>query len=141
VELPRSKEEGIMNGLYNILLALICIGAVFGFLDAVSLFDGISAPQSPGITISETQVTSFQSGAESQTANDFSIWSIISMFMKGMGTWIKVVFLLGFVVYDIITQIGCPTVVALPIAALIQLPTNFITFVGLYEWWTGRSLT
>lgn len=129
-----------MNGFYDFLLFLILFGAVAGFFNGIGVFETMTLPDS-GLSISETQVTSLQSGAESQTANDFSVWSIISMFMKGIGTWIKVVFLLGVVVYDILTQIGCPATIAVAIGALIQLPTNFITFVGLYEWWTGRSLT
>jgi hypothetical protein len=129
-----------MNGFYDFLLFLIMFGAVAGFFNATGVFDTMTLPDS-GLSITETQVTSFQSGAEAQTTNDFSVWSIISMFMKGMGTWIKVVFLLGVVVYDTLTMIGCPAIIAAPIGLLVQLPTNFITFVGLYEWWTGRSLT
>ena len=129
-----------MNGFYDFLLFLIIFGAIAGFFSAVGVFDKMAVP-STGLTVSQSTVTEFQSGAESQNSTDFSVWDIISMGLKGLFTWIKVVFLLGVMVYDIAVQMGCPTAIAAAIGALIQLPTNFITFVGLYEWWTGRSLT
>jgi len=128
-----------MVGLYDILLVLFLFGLLCGGANELRTFE-MKVPAS-GFTISNSTVTEIQSGALSQPANDFSAWEIIQSFMRVIGSGIVALFAIGILVYNLFNSAGAAPEICLFAASIIQAPVTFVTLFGLYEWWTGRSVT
>ena len=128
-----------MVGLYDILLVLFLFGLLSGGVNELGIFE-MKVPAS-GFTISNSTVTEIQSGALSQPANDFSAWEIIQSFMRVIGSGIVALFAIGILVYNLFNSAGAAPEICLFAASIIQAPVTFVTLFGLYEWWTGRSVT
>ena len=128
-----------MNGLYYIFFFLFVFGLMSGAVNELGIFN-MKVPSS-GFTISNSTVTEVNSGALSQTANDFSAWEVIQSFMRVIGTGVTYMLAFGYVVYSIFMSVGSPQAIALFAGAIIQGPLTFVLLFGLYEWWTGRSVT
>lgn len=128
-----------MVGLYDILLLLFVFGLLSGGVNELGIFE-MKVPAS-GFTISNSTVTEVQSGALSQTANDFSAWEVIMSFMRVIGSGLVALFAVGILVFSICNSVGAPTGISTFAALAIQGPVTFITLFGLYEWWTGRNVT
>jgi hypothetical protein len=129
-----------MNLLFDILLVLLAIGLVAGVANERGIFP--SKIPSNNISVSTSTVTEIQSGASSQTANDFSVWEVIQSFMRIVGTMLTAVFLVGLLIYNYLISAGVPASDAFTYSFyLIQPCVTFVTLFGLYEWWTGRSVT
>jgi hypothetical protein len=129
-----------MNGLYDILLVLFIFGAVIGFANSVHLFPHNTLPDA-GYKIDTTTVTELQSAGASQTTNDFSIWSLIQTFMTAIGSGIVSLVAIGFVINGLLLSTGADPDFALKVSGLIQACATIVTVWGLYEMWTGRSVT
>jgi hypothetical protein len=128
-----------MVGLYDILFILLCFGLITGAVNELGIFE-MKVPTS-GFTISNSTVTEIQEGALSQTANDFSVWEVIQSFMRVIGSGLVALFAIGVLVYGMFNTVGAAPEICLMAAGLVQAPVTFVTLFGLYEWWTGRSLT
>jgi hypothetical protein len=128
-----------MVGLYDILFFLFVFGLLSGAVNELGIFE-MKVPSS-GFTISNSTVTEVQSGAMSQPANDFSAWEVIQSFMRVIGSGITALFAVGLVVYSLLMSVGSPPQIATFAAVAIQGAVTFVTLFGLYEWWTGRSVT
>jgi len=128
-----------MNLLFDILLVLLAIGLVTGVANERGIFP--TKVPSNNISVSTSTVTEIQSGAAGQPANDFNAWTVIQSFMRIVGTMLTAVFAVGVLVYNYMISAGMPTADALQYSLLIQGVVTFITLFGLYEWWSGRSVT
>lgn len=128
-----------MNGFYDLLLFLFIFGIAAGVVNEAGF--GTTQVPSPGITISEDAVTGVQEGAANQTSSDFSVWEVILSFMRVIGSGVAAMFLAGLVFGGMLASLGMDSALATMIGAAIQAPITFVTLFGLYEWWTGRSVT
>jgi hypothetical protein len=129
-----------MNGLYSLLLFLFIFGIFAGIFNGLNAFPDNKFPDA-GYKIDNTTVTELQSAGTSQTTSDFSIWNLIQIFMTSLGSGITALFLVGYVIYGIMLGIGADPGFSLAISGGIQAIVTFITLWGLYELWTGRSVT
>jgi hypothetical protein len=129
-----------MNGLYWLLLFLFGFGVVIGFFNGVNAFPGNKLPDA-GYKIDNSTVTELQSAGASMSSSDFSIWNLIQIFMTSLGSGITSLFLFGYVVYGLAIMVGMDPSLAANIGILIQSCVTFVTLWGLYELWTGRSVT
>jgi hypothetical protein len=128
-----------MVGLYDILFVLFCFGLLTGAVNELGIFE-MKVPAS-GFTISNSTVTEVQAGALSQPANDFSAWEVIQSFMRVVGSGLTSLFAIGILVYGLFNTVGAAPEICLLAAGMVQAPVTFVTLFGLYEWWTGRSVT
>ena len=128
-----------MNGFYNMFLCLFLLGAVGGAVNELHVF-GMNVPTQT-MRIDDAVVSDFQSGAESQTTSDFSVWEVVSSFMRVVGSGVTALFLVGLTVCDLWTMAGGDAAIGLVLGGLVQAPVTFVTLFGLYELWTGRSVT
>jgi hypothetical protein len=128
-----------MNGLYDLLLFLFIFGICAGLVNGLGVFS--QKVPDPGYTISDTSVTELQSAGTSQTTSDFSIWNLIQIFMTALGSGIVALFAVGVLIYGIMQSIGVDPTFSLAVSGAVQAIVTFITLFGLYELWTGRSVT
>lgn len=128
-----------MNGLYSILLFLFVFGAVTQGVNELAIFD-YTMPTN-GAQLSNQTVKDIQSGAETTDLNPFNAFMIIISFMKVIGAGILAMFVVAPTIYTIFTMVGADPTVAMVVATMIQAPLTFVTLFGLFEWWTGRSVT
>lgn len=129
-----------MNGLYNLLFICFVVGACVGFINGLGIFPDNNLPN-PGYKLDTSTVTELQSTGTSQTANDFSIWQLIQSFMLALGTGIVALVAVGYPIYAFMIMIGSDPTFAVAASGLIQACVTFVTVWGLYELWTGRSVT
>ena len=127
-----------MNGLYDILFFLFVLGAVTQGFNEIGFF-GVTVPDQ-GLTLNETSVTEVQAGAESTEIDDFSLISIIWSFLKGIGAGVLAMFTIVPLCISIFQAVGLDFATSVIFAGILQAPITFVTLLGLYEWWTGRSL-
>jgi hypothetical protein len=128
-----------MNGLYQIFLFLFIFGAVTQGINEMAVFP--TKMVSINTSISGATVTDLQSGALSQPANDFNIWSVVSSFMRVIGMGLTSLVTVVPVVWTICVNAGCDPTLAAIMAGLLQAPLTIVTLFGLFEWWTGRQIT
>ena len=128
-----------MNGFYDILLVLFIFGAVGQCFNEFAVF-GVPIPDS-GVTISESQVTEYQSSTSPTTIDDFTWTNIILSGLKILGSAMLAVFTIIPLVISLCQAVGVDFTTAATLALIIQVPIWFVTIAGWYEWSTGRSLT
>lgn len=128
-----------MNGFYDIILVLFIFGAVGQCFNEFNVF-GVSIPDS-GVTISESQVTEYQSSTNPTTVDDFTWTNIILIGLKVLGSAVLAVFTIIPLVISLCQACGVDFATSATLAVLIQVPVWFVTIMGWYEWSTGRSLT
>jgi hypothetical protein len=128
-----------MNGLYQILLFLFIFGAVTQGINEMAIFP--VKVTSINTTISGATVTNLQSGALSQSANDFNVWNTVFSFMRVIGMGLTALVTVIPVVWTICVNAGCDPTLAAIMAGLLQAPLTIVTLFGLFEWWTGRQVT
>ena len=128
-----------MNGLYDLLLFLFIFGIFAGTINGLGVFSQ-KLPDS-GYQISDSTVTEMQSAGTSMTASDFSIWNLIQIFMTALGSGIVALFAVGVLIYGLLMGVGADPTFSLAVSGAIQAVVTFITLFGLYELWTGRSVT
>jgi hypothetical protein len=129
-----------MNGLYDLLLFLFVFGVFAGVMNGLNAFPDNKIPDA-GYKVDDSSVTDLQSAGTSQTASDFSIWNMIQIFMTALGSGIVALFAVGVLIYGLMVGIGADPGFSLAISGGIQAIVTFITLFGLYELWTGRSVT
>jgi hypothetical protein len=61
--------------------------------------------------------------------------------MMALGTGIVALVAVGYPIYSIMVGVGATPTFALAASGLIQACVTFVTVWGLYELWTGRSVT
>lgn len=128
-----------MNGLYDLLLFLFIFGVFAGAINGLGVFDH-KIPDA-GYKIDESSVTEMQNAGTSQSTSDFSIWSLIQIFMTALGSGIVALFAVGVLIYGLMIGIGADATFSLAVSGAIQAIVTFVTLFGLYELWTGRSVT
>lgn len=128
-----------MNGFYDIILVLFIFGAVGQCFNEFAVF-GVAIPDS-GVTISETQVTEYQSSTNPTTVDDFTWTNIILAGLRIIGSAMLAVFTIVPLVISLCQMVGVDFQTAAMLAVMIQVPIWFVTIFGWYEWSTGRSLT
>ena len=128
-----------MNGLYQVLLFLFIFGVVTQGINELGVFD-YTLPTN-GAQLNESAVQDIQSGTEKMDMNPFNGILIALSFMKVIGAGVLAMFCVAPLIFSLFTMAGADGTWAMIIAGLIQAPLTFITLFGLYEWWTGRSLT
>jgi hypothetical protein len=128
-----------MNGLYTFLLFLFVFGTVTAGINEMALFD-YTMPTN-GAVLDEGVITDIQSGSEQTSLNPLNAMMIIFSFMKVIGAGIVAMFFVVPTIYTIFTMVGADPTWAMIAAGIIQAPLTFITLFGLFEWWSGRSLT
>lgn len=127
-----------MNGFYDIILVLFIFGAVGQTFNEFDVF-GVTIPDS-GVTITEGQVTEYQSSTSPTTVNDYTWTNIILSGLKIIGSAVLAVFTIIPLVISLCMAVGVDLSTATMLAVLIQVPVWFVTIFGWYEWTTGRSL-
>lgn len=127
-----------MNGFYDIILVLFIFGAVGQCFNEFDVF-GVSIPDS-GVTISESQVTDYQSSTNPTTVDDYTWTNIIMAGLRIIGSAMLAVFTIVPLVISLCQMVGVEFSTAAMLAVLIQVPVWFVTIFGWYEWSTGRSL-
>lgn len=128
-----------MNGFYDIVLVLFIVGAAGQVFNEFNVF-GVAIPDS-GVTISESQVTEYQSSTNPTTIDDMTFTNIILAGLRILGSAMLAVFTIIPLVVSMLTTVGLDFVTAATLAIFIQVPVWFVTIAGWYEWSTGRSLT
>lgn len=128
-----------MNGLYTILLFLFVFGAVTQGVNELGVFE-YQMPTN-GAQLDNQTVKDIQSGAETTDLNPFNTIMIVISFMKVIGAGILAMFVVAPTIISIFTMVGADGTIAAVIATMIQAPITFVTLFGLFEWWTGRSVT
>jgi hypothetical protein len=128
-----------MNGFYDIILILFIFGAVGQCFNEFHVFN-TPIPDS-GVTITEHQVTEYQSSTTPTTTDDLAWTSIIFVGLKVLGSAVLAVFTIVPLVISLLQMVGIDIITAASLALLIQVPVWFVTIMGWYEWSTGRSLT
>lgn len=128
-----------MNGLYEILLFLFIFGAVTQGINEMALFS-FTMPTN-GAQLDNQSVRDIQSGAQTTDMNPYNAVMIVLSFMKVIGAGVVAMFLVAPTIYSIFTMVGADPTWAMIIGTMIQAPLTFITLFGLFEWWTGRSVT
>lgn len=128
-----------MNGFYDIILVLFIFGAVGQAFNEFDVF-GVTIPDS-GVTITEGQVTEYQSSTSPTTVDDYTWTNIILSGLKIIGSAFLAVFTIIPLVISLCMAVGVDFNTAAMLAVLIQVPVWFVTIFGWYEWSTGRSLT
>lgn len=129
-----------MNGLYDMLLFLFVLGAVTQGFNEFALFG--STPSETGVVaLNNESVMEVQEGALATGAANYSAIDILFSFMKVIGMGVVAMFTIIPMVIQWGTAMGCPFELATGIAAMLQAPISFVTLMGLYELWTGRSTT
>lgn len=128
-----------MNGLYDLLLFLFVFGICAGVINGLGIFSH-KLPDA-GYQIEESTVTELQSAGTSQTTSDFSVWNLIQIFMTALGSGIIALFAVGVLVYSLLMGVGADPTFSLAVSGGIQAIVTFVTLFGLYELWTGRSVT
>lgn len=129
-----------MNGLYTILLFLFVFGAVTQGFNELGLFT-FNLPTSPNQVPNYSTVTNMQSGAESTPLNAWNTIQMILSMMKVIGAGVIAMFWIAPIITPYFTLMGINAVMAGALCTMIQAPLTIIAIVGLYEWWTGRSVT
>lgn len=127
-----------MNGFYDIILVLFIFGAVGQCFNEFDVL-GVSIPDS-GVTISESQVTDYQSSTNPTTVDDYTWTNIILAGLRIIGSAMLAVFTIVPLVISLCQMVGVEFSTAAMLAVLIQVPVWFVTIFGWYEWSTGRSL-
>jgi hypothetical protein len=125
-----------MNGLYDILLFLFIVGAVSQGFNEMGVFSH-SLPSGPSMSDGKTTVTQFQDSATS-TPDLFAI-AVAGLRVLGMG--VVAMFTVIPMVAGYCSMLGVPAALTLILCGIIQAPLSYVTFTGLFEWWTGRNLT
>jgi hypothetical protein len=128
-----------MNGLYDLLLFLFIFGICAGLINGLGVFSQ-KLPDA-GYKIDETSVTELQSAGTSQSTSDFSVWNLIQIFMTALGSGIVALFAVGVLIYGLLLGVGADPAFSLAVSGAIQAVVTFVTLFGLYELWTGRSVT
>lgn len=128
-----------MNGFYDLMLFLFIFGLAAGAVNEIGAFD-TSVPD-PGVKLDESTVTEVHEGALNQTSSDFSVWEVILSFMRVIGSGVLAMFTVLPAIVSIFQMAGADVTFAYLAGGLIQAPITFVTLFGLYEWWTGRSVT
>jgi len=129
-----------MNGLYTIVMFLFIFGAVSQAVNDMGVFT-TTMPSPNGTQLQYSQVQDIQSG----TANtDFNISNgvmVLWSFLKVIGAGVMAVFWVYPFIKDIFVLVGVDAVFAGIVATMLQAPLTITLLFGLYEWWTGRSVT
>ena len=128
-----------MNGFYDLMLFLFIFGLAAGAINEIGAFD-TSVPN-PGVKLDDSIVTEVHEGALKQTSSDFSVWEVIMSFMRVIGSGVMAMFTVYFAIVAICQMVGADLTFAYIAVGLLQPPITFVTLFGLYEWWTGRSVT
>lgn len=128
-----------MNGLYLILLFLFCFGAVTAGINELGVFD-YTMPTN-GAQLDNQTVRNIQSGAEKTDLNPFNAVMVLVSFLKVIGAGVLAMFVIAPTIASIFTMVGADPTMAMIIATMVQAPVTFVTLFGLFEWWTGRSVT
>ncbi len=128
-----------MNGFYDIILVLFIFGAVGQCFNEFNVL-GVSVPNN-GLTITEGQVTEYQSSTGSSEVNDFTWTDIILKGLKILGSAMLAVITIIPLVISLCQSVGVDFATAATLAIMIQGPVWFVTIFGWYEWSTGRSVT
>lgn len=129
-----------MNGLYTILLFLFILGATTQGVNELGVFD-TTLPPVNGTQLSAGTVTNLQHGSEGTDLNPLNAVMIFLSFIKVIGAGVLAMFWIAPLISGYFTMAGADPVWAGIIATMLQAPLTFITLFGLYEWWTGRSVT
>jgi len=127
-----------MNGFYDIILVLFIFGAVGQCFNEFDVF-GVVIPDS-GVTISENQVTEYQSSTNTITVDDYTWTNAILSGLRIIGSAMLAVFTIVPLVISLCQMVGVEFSTAAMLAVLIQVPVWFVTIFGWYEWSTGRPL-
>lgn len=128
-----------MNGLYTILLFLFVFGAVTQGFNELNMFS-YQMPTN-GAQLDNQTVRDIQSGAENTALNPFNVIMVLVSFMKVIGAGVLAMFVVAPTIYSIFTMVGADPTVAMVFATMLQAPITFVTLFGLFEWWSGRSVT
>lgn len=128
-----------MNGLYTILLFLFLFGIVTQGINEMAVFS-VAMPTT-GVQMNNTTITSLQSGALGTDLNPWNSVMIFLSFIRVIGAGVLAMFWVAPIIASVFTMVGADSTWAWIIATMLQAPLTFITLFGLYEWWTGRSVT
>jgi len=129
-----------MNGLYTIVMFLFIFGAVSQMVNDMGVFS-TAMPLPNGTKLQYSQVQEIQSGTANTDFNMSNPLMVLWSFLKVIGAGVMAVFWAAPFVHDIFVLVGLNDAWAWIIATMIQAPLTMILLFGLYEWWTGRSVT
>jgi hypothetical protein len=128
-----------MNGLYTILLFLFIFGVVAQGVNEMGVFD-YTMPYT-GAQIDNGTIDTLQSGALGTDLNPWNTVMIFISFMRVIGAGVLAMFWVAPIISQYFTMAGADGTWAMIIATMLQAPLTFVTLFGLYEWWTGRTVT
>jgi len=128
-----------MNGLYTILLFLFVFGAVTQGINEMNVFE-YTVPTT-GSQLDNTTIRDLQSGSETTTLNPFNTIMVAVSFLRVIGAGVLAMFVIAPTIVSIFTMVGADGTWAAIVATMIQAPLTFVTLFGLFEWWTGRSVS
>jgi len=129
-----------MNGFYDMLLFLFILGAATQGFNELGIFD-MTAPDPEISAPGEAQVQELQDSAANQGVSEFNFIQIILSFGRVIGMGFMAMFTIIPMAISWMTAVGLNFVLAAALAGILQVPITFVTIFGLYEFWTGRSVT
>lgn len=127
-----------MNGLYDMLLFLFILGAATQGINDMGMFE-MSVPETGVEGLDDDQVKEIQASSLSAESSTYSTVDILFMFMRVIGMGIVAMFTIIPMIITWGTALGAPLSVVGLCAGILQAPISYVTFFGLWEWWTGRS--
>jgi hypothetical protein len=129
-----------MNGFYDMLLFLFVLGAATQGFNELGVFD-MTAPDSNIVAPGETEVQELQDGAAGSGVNEFTMLQTVMSFGKVLGMGFMAMFTIIPLAVTWLMAIGLEQGLSFALAGFLQVPITFVTIFGLYEFWTGRSVT
>lgn len=128
-----------MIGFWQMLLLLVCVGAVTGVINEVSPFGAVVMPAA-GVTMNNSVITDYGQASLNQPTDGSGSFGTILSFGRIMWSVIIAAFAIGWIVKDYMIALGAAPAISWIVAGIVQAPASFIILGGIYEWVTGRNL-
>lgn len=129
-----------MNGLYTIVMFLFIFGAVSQGVNEMGVFT-TTMPTPNGTQLQYAQVQDLQSGTTNTDFNMSNGLMVLWSFLKVIGAGVMAIFWVAPFIYNLFVLVGADGTWAAIVATMLQAPLTMVLLFGLYEWWTGRSVT
>jgi hypothetical protein len=119
---------------------LFIFGAVSQGVNEMGVFNA-AMPVPNGTQVQYSNVKDLNTGAINTDLNPWNTVMIFLSFIKVIGAGVIAIFFVAPFIYNMFVLVGVDGTWAAIVATMLQAPLTMVLLFGLYEWWTGRSVT
>lgn len=129
-----------MNWILEIMLVLFTIGFLSQAINDLGVFGDTQVIPNYNYSLETSSVQEINSNAASATVDDFTLVTVIWMFLHAITSGILAMFTIIPLCVSIFQMVGVDSSTSYILAGVIQAPLTLITLFGLYELYTGRPV-